>query len=146
MPATVEFGAIQWLELPPEQTVAPAGIASSGVAGRATLALGIQVTAIQSGQVLGTTQVIPAPITITAHSIRSGQSVGAVVVEVITEGARVRLVAIYWNGYAVAGYQKRYLGYVSEQELMAAASYQKRYLGYVLEHEFIAAARELVEA
>jgi len=146
MPATVEFGAIQWLELPPAQTIAPAGIVSSGVAGRAALAFGIQATAVQSGQVLGTTQVIPAAITIAAHSIRSGQGVGAVVVEVITEGARIRLAAIYLNGYAVAGYQKVYLGYVSEQQLMAAASYQKRYSGYVLEHEFIAAARELVEA
>lgn len=142
MPATVEFGAIQWLELPPEQTITPAGIASSGVVGRAALAFRIQATAIQSGQVIGTTQVIPAPITITAHSIRSGQNVGAVVVEVITEGARLNIVATHLNYKVSAKYQKRYSGHISNR---VGAGYQKRYSSYVLEHEMLVVAASFVE-
>ena len=150
MPATVEIGAIYWFLGPPDQIIAPAGIPSGQAVGRATFGSGIVATGIQSRQAFGTTQVIPAATIITAYGIPSAQRAGVVVVEIITEGARLQLVAVYQNGYAVAGYQKTYLGYVLEHELRAAnhivAGYQKRYSGFVLEHEFLAAAAELVEA
>lgn len=142
---TVEFGAITWLAAP-DQLINANGIPSAQGMGSGAAARAIAPASIPPSDRVGNITATPGAVTIIAYGIASSGTFGAVVAEVITEGARIRLVAIYWNGFAVAGYQKRYLGYVSEQELMAAASYQKRYLGYVLEHEFIAAARELVEA
>lgn len=141
---TVEFGAITWLAAP-DQLISANGIPSVQAVGSGAAARAIVAASIPPSDRVGSIITTAGAVTITAYGIASSGTFGAVVVEVITEGARIRLVAIYLNGYAVAGYQKVYSGHISEQELMAA-SYQKRYSGYVLEHEFIAAARELVEA
>lgn len=117
--STQSFGDTQ---LAVSYSISAKSIAPTDNLGKISLTIGIAATAIASSESIGKSNVVPAAVTINAIGIATAQGFGLVIVEVLTEGARIALTAAYIGYHGTTFYQRRYKGYVLEHEILAAAT------------------------